>query len=349
MAVRDRASTKDHAVCVRGEVRNLGDDVPRGFVSVVSPEPQAPIATGSGRIELARWLASPDNPLTARVMVNRVWHHLFGAGLVTTVDNFGTLGGRPSHPELLDFLAQRFMREGWSVKRLIRTIMLSRVYQLASDHDPANYDVDADNRLLWRMNRRRLDAEAIRDSILAFSGRLNLKPPSGSPLMNSAKGELRPGQPLAGNPEFATHRSVYLPLARGDVPAVLRVFDAADPSLVVGSRQVTTVANQALFLMNSPFVAQQSTAAAKRIIAAKQIVADGGSGDAKRVDFAYRLALSRPATDAEVQRALKFLDAFEKPDGSPGQLSTESQDSLLEAWQQLCQALIGSAEFRYVY
>src|SRR5262249_34660234 len=170
MAVEDVTKGHDAYICIRGNIHNRGDKVPRGFLEVRTPKAAPPptiSAKESGRRELAAWLARANNPLTARVMVNRIWHHLFGAGIVRTVDTFGTTGELPSHPELLDHLALRFIDEGWSVKKLIRTIVLSRTYQLASVNEPAALAADPENRLLWRMNRRRLDAETIRDAILA--------------------------------------------------------------------------------------------------------------------------------------------------------------------------------------
>ncbi|NDB74703.1 MAG: DUF1553 domain-containing protein [Verrucomicrobia bacterium] len=157
--------------------------IPRGFVTVLGATEPAKITPGqSGRLELANWLTSPENPLTARVMANRVWQHLFGDGIVSTPDNFGATGERPTHPELLDFLAARFVANGWSVKQLIREIVLTRTYQLSNASDAKNFAADPDNNYLWRANQRRLDAESIRDSILAASGRLDLQPPAGSPL-----------------------------------------------------------------------------------------------------------------------------------------------------------------------
>ena len=208
---------------------------------------------------MAEWIASRENPLTARVMVNRIWYHLFGRGIVETIDNFGTLGEEPSHPELLDYLAVRFMDQaGRSRKRFAKSCS-SRAYRMSSDHDAANYAKDPGNRYFWRMNRRRLDAEAIRDATLAVAGTLDLTRPAGSPIADSTtSSEIgRRGSIEDLSDSVAHHRSVYLPLVRNGMPEVLAVFDVADPSLVVGQREVTTVATQALFLMNSPFVLEQ--------------------------------------------------------------------------------------------
>jgi hypothetical protein len=335
MAVRDSASPNDCQVCVRGEVTERGPRVERGFVSVITPQkPQ--IKTGSsGRLELARWFASKSNPLTARVMVNRIWHHLFGAGLVESTDNFGALGDKPTHPELLDNLAVQFMADNWSVKKTIRRIMLSRVYGLSSQHEAANFEVDPENRYLWRMSRHRLEAEAIRDAILAASGQLDPKRPQGSPVTSLGNGEIgrqvRPGDMATGS----RHRSVYLPILRQAMPDVLTLFDAADPSLVVGSRDATTVATQALFMMNSPFVQQNAQKLAERLLA------QTGASDADRVAMAYELTLSRLPSQSELNRALIFLREYEP--------TASGTNKTADAWTGLCQVLFGSAEFRYAY
>src|SRR6185312_6889282 len=223
----------DSPLYQRGEVDKPGEVVPRGVVRVVSRRtPQ--IAEGSGRLELAEWLASKDNPLTARVMANRVWLHLFGRGLVPTPDNFGAAGQPPSHPELLDHLAVTFMADGWSVKKLIRRVVLSHAYQLGSASDPKCHEADPDNALVWRMTPRRLDAEALRDSVLAVSGLLNLTPPPGSVVARQGDGPTtgpRFGGPVtqALNDPRNAKRSVYLPIVRDNLPEVLSLFDAADP------------------------------------------------------------------------------------------------------------------------
>jgi cytochrome c553 len=332
----------DCALRVRGEFDDLGATVPRGFLSVLkSPTTPRIDPSHSGRLELARWLTAKDNPLTARVMANRVWFHLFGAGIVESLDNFGSLGEQPSHPELLDALARDLMDHGWSVKHLIREVVLSRAYGLSSAHDDANYAVDPSNRLVWRMNRRRLDAEVLRDTALAAAGTLDLTRPVGSPV-SAKNGEVGRGltaQDLAGN-EHA--RSVYLPSIRGATPEMLAMFDVADSSLVVGQREVTTVATQALFMMNSPFIAQQADAVAQRLSSSEP------TDEARRVDLAYRLILARPAQPHETARAVAFVRNFSAEGGaksSDGSSSAAAQVS----WSALCQALLSSAEFRYAY
>ena len=284
MAVTDAAKIEDCHVCIRGNIHNRGPKAPRGFLQIIMPHaaPDGPLAIPareSGRRQLAGWLTSADNPLTARVMVNRIWHHVIGAGLVRTVDNFGSTGETPSHPELLDYLALRFMEEGWSVKKLIRAIMLSRLYQMESEsgpHDAQARSVDPDNRLLWRMNRRRLDAEEIRDLMLVVGGNLDVTA-GGSTL---AKDNVRERDYTFAD----TRRSVYTPILRNRLHELFDVFDFADPNTCMGRRNVSTVATQALYLMNSPFVMDQARRSARRLL--DMPLAD----EQFRVDHAYRLA-----------------------------------------------------------
>ncbi|MBI1902150.1 MAG: PSD1 domain-containing protein [Planctomycetia bacterium] len=340
MAVAESDKPVNCRVNIRGEVNDLGPEVPRGFVRVLmGPSPTTRIEQGdSGRRELARWLTAKENPLTARVMVNRIWQHLFGAGLVETTDNFGNLGEQPTHPELLDHLAVQFQKDGWSVKTTIRRIMLSRTYQLSSQHDAKGVEVDEAGRLLWRMTPRRLDAEAIRDAVLFVSGKIDLARPEASPVARLANGEVGRNLNLAPLQAADAHRSVYLPLLRGVVPEMLQVFDAADPSLVVGQREVTTVATQALFMLNSPFMQEQSEQLARRVLAPPKLT------DAQRIQLAYQLALARPASDDETQRVLSYLREYP----AAGAAASASAPSA-EAWSTFCQTLFASAEFRYVY
>ncbi|HEY7314233.1 MAG TPA: PSD1 and planctomycete cytochrome C domain-containing protein [Gemmataceae bacterium] len=331
MSVRDAAHIEDCAICVRGSIANRGAKVPRGFLQVASigAAPVLP-AKESGRRELADWLASADNPLTARVMVNRVWHHLFGAGLVRTVDNFGTVGERPSHPELLDYLALRFMRDGWSVKKLIRVVVLSHAYQMSSagraGGTPALRSagvppaIDPENRLLAHVNRRRLDAECLRDAMLTVGDRLD-RSLGGPTIKKGTTSE------IAYRFDDA-RRSVYTPIFRNKLLELFEAFDFGDPNLVTGRRNVSTVATQALFLMNSPFVREQARHAAKALLAAPEL------DEARRVDRAYRLALGRLPAPRERDIALKFL--------------ASSRGERLEAWGRLYQALFACIDFRYV-
>ncbi|WP_425616909.1 PSD1 and planctomycete cytochrome C domain-containing protein [Anatilimnocola sp. NA78] len=341
MGVREASKLMDCRINIRGEVNDLGDEVNRGLVRVLM-FPGAPQIdkTQSGRLQLAAWITNRNNPLTARVMANRVWFHLFGRGLVETVDNFGALGETPSHPELLDYLAIRLMDQKWSTKQLIREVVLSRTYQLASTHQATNYNSDPENKYLWRMSRRRLEAEAIRDAVLASSGKLNLERPVGSAVMKLGGGEL--GRQVKGDELLKEnhHRSCYLPMARGYVPEFLNVFDMADPELVTGQRDVTTVATQALYLMNSPVVHDLSESTAQRLLNDPRFVDSNA-----RVDYAFRLIVGhRPTVDqiGEVQQFLKDFASTQAAGMSPDQRR-------LQGWTALCHTLYASAEFRYVY
>ncbi len=320
MSVEEEPTIEDAHIHVRGSVHSLGETVPRGFLQVATfGDPPAIPDDESGRRELAEWLADRENPLTARVIVNRTWHWLLGAGLVRTTDNFGTTGEVPSHPELLDALAVRFMEEGWSIKTLIRRIVLSHTYQLASADDSQARAVDPENRLHWRSNRRRLDAECIRDAMLCVSGQLS----------DEMGGRSFPPDLKAdyGFEFEEPRRSVYAPVFRNALPELFEAFDFADPSMVVGHRNTSTVAPQALYLMNHPFVLEQARLAARRLLDGAEL------GRSERVTRAYRLTLGRAPTASESRIALDFL--------------SETADEE-EAWTLLFQALFASIDFRYV-
>ncbi|MFV2068977.1 MAG: PSD1 and planctomycete cytochrome C domain-containing protein [Pirellulales bacterium] len=353
VAARDREKPVDIPIAVRGNISNRGEIAPRGFLSELHV-PNAPQVNPkqSGRMELARWITSRQNPLTARVMVNRIWYHLFGRGLVETLDNFGTLGRDPSHPELLDTLAVDFMRHGWSVKHAIRSIVLSRVYQLSTVSNSHHMEADPDNVLLWRMRPRRLEAEAIRDAMLVTSGQLDLTRPIGSPV--TALGDrLVRDVALEKLQPPSRHRSVYLPVIRDYLPELFQVFDFADPSLVVGRRAVTTVPSQALFLRNSQFAIQQARKMALRLLARAEF------DDTDRIDWAYQLAVSRHASAGERDEAASAIehlvelaeqhapvgDAKANQQAGDGQAANPPREI---AWTAFCQALMGSAEFRYL-
>ena len=330
----------------RGDVNKPGEKVPRGFLSVLThqPPPKLP-ATSSGRRELAEWMLSDGNPLTARVMANRIWLWLFGQGLVNTPDNFGTTGSKPSNQALLDTLAVKFREGRWSVKQLIREIVLSRAYQLSSTYDETNFAADSENTLVWRMSKRRLDAEAIRDAMLAICGQLDLRPRLGSPIAEHGNGPI--GQfkqyPDAGVPEDVlvdagsrtTVRSVYLPIARELLPDALAVFDFAEPGFVTGSRETTNVPSQALYMLNSPFIASAAQKFAERVIATHPASTD--NNDAQRIQFAYGLVFSRSPSEAEQQAASDFFAKF-----------PNNHNAATTAWTSFCRALFASAEFRFL-
>ena len=325
----------DVPVHLRGSTTSLGDVVPRGFLTALTDpgsRPEKLLPDRSGRLELARWIASPANPLTARVMANRIWLHHFGEGLVPTPDNFGRLGEQPSHPELLDYLAARFAREGWSIKRMHRLMMQSAAYQMSSHHAAPSAAKDPSNRLYWRANRRRLEAEAIRDAMLAAAGALSpevggtmIARPSGFPVREFPVS-------YAGN-----RRSVYQPSLRVVTNEFMKAFDQADPSIVMGRRNVTTVAPQALLMLNSALVLEQSERFAKGLLDLPL------PGDEQRAEAAFERALGRTPDSSETGRALAFIRAFESalPAGDTGK-------NRLEAWRAFCHSLFASSEFRYV-
>ncbi|MCG8583464.1 MAG: PSD1 and planctomycete cytochrome C domain-containing protein [Pirellulales bacterium] len=337
MGVRESNNVADCRVHLRGDTKNLGDAVPRGFLEVVSLADELKIGESeSGRLQLAKWLTSPEHPLTSRVMVNRIWHHLFGRGLVRTVDNFGEMGARPSHPELLDHLAARFVQDGWSVKRLIRTIVLSRTYGLSGDYSEKNYAVDPDNVYLWRANHRRLQVEAIRDAMLAIRDELNRDRPQGAPVQQLPIAEVgRNVSSLRGAGQVRMHRTVYQPVVRNFVPDMFVTFDFAEPSEVRGAREITTVAPQALFMMNSEFVRARSEAAAKKLVETT------GMSDADRVDIVYRQTVGRLPTDGQRRRLLEHVK--KRLD------ENKSKTAQADAWASVYHALFASAEFRYVH
>ena len=347
LALADEPEPGDTHIRLAGNPHSLGEEVPRGFLSLVPLDPQPKIANrrqigigfqkSSGRLELAGWLTDPGNPLTARVMANRIWHHLFGRGIVSSVDNFGLLGDRPTHPELLDYLAVRLQRGGWSVKALIREIVLSRTYGLSAAHDQSAAAEDPENRLLWRSNRRRLEAETIRDSVLLVSGSLDLRT-GGPSLPLASRGSVVMGQPplLANNLELTEsirfRRTVYLPTLRKSQLTevdVLNLFDFPDPNVVKGRRDVTTVPTQALYLMNSPFFIKQAKAAARGLVSQEDW------SDGRRVREFLLRALGRPASDEDIERATEFLRDTE------GELGRD------EAWARYCHSVFASNEFLF--
>ena len=283
-----------------------------GFVTVATygnPPTEIPPANGrtSGRRRaLAEWLASPQNPLTARVMVNRIWHHHFGRGIVSTLDNFGQMGERPTHPELLDWLAVEFMNRGWSIKQMHRLIMTSDAYRMASAYEhAADREKDPQNQYLWRFRPQRLDAEIVRDSILAASGGINLTV-GGPPVFPAIPKEVLTSVSFGvwKNEEDGPsvwRRSVYVYRRRGLAFPMFQVFDLPEQNITAGARYVSTVPTQALTLLNNPFVLRQAELFADRV---RQTAGDVTS---KQVDLAYRIALARPPDRKELSVALEFM------------------------------------------
>ncbi len=339
LAVEDVAQPADMRLTLRGNPYALGDTMPRGLVRVAMWAPQPKIPAGqSGRRELAEWIADARHPLTARVAVNRIWQKLFGEGLVRSVDYFGIRGDTPSHPELLDHLAHRFMRDGWSQKRLIRTLALSRTYCLSSGSG-AEAASDPENKLLSHMNQQRLDAESIRDAMLVASGRLAA--PVGGPGLPLEFTENISGLPLTekgGHPQFAIkkeresqafERTLYLPVVRtGTQPGTARlrdVFDFPQPAQLTGKRNETTVPTQSLYLLNADLIRQRGEDLAKALLATS-------GSDSDRIGRLWLRVLNRPVTTAEREDALAFLQA--------SRAAGEEH-----AWTELARTLFGTNEF----
>jgi cytochrome c553 len=326
MGTQDRDAALPTRLLIRGELDKPAQFVERGVLQVLSPPkkqtlnalakdssfrryrtpglPSLAHHSQSGRLELAEWIASPENPLTARVIANRVWHWMYGRGLVRTVDDFGHAGETPSHPELLDYLASRLIEENWSIKALIREIALSRTWQLASTYEPQNYGIDPDNRFYWRMNQRRMEAEAVRDAMLAVSGQLDVERPLGTYLREAGEGGVGQNvfEPVIRAIDANT-RSVYLPRVRSVLPEMLETFDAPDASLVTGSRDTTLTPLQSLFLMNNRFVQNQAVAISNRVM--KQPAS-------QRLEYAYLLMLGRPPSPSERKLVMDYLTDEEK-------------------------------------
>jgi len=338
MGVLDRSVPRDSPLYQRGDLEKPGEIVPRGVVQVVSRKTPT-ITEGSGRLELAEWLASSENPLTARVLVNRVWLHLFGRGLVPTPDNFGAAGQPPSHPELLDQLAVSFMENRWSVKGLIRQVMLSRAYQLDSRFDARNNELDPDNVLVWRMSKHRLEGEALRDAMLAISGQLDRTRPKGSVVARSGDGYANNALLASAAEAQGNLRSVYLGVMRANFIEALSLFDFPDSSLVSPQRSSTTVPSQGLYLLNSPFVMRNAAAAADRL----QAEADGPC-DCEQIRRAYLQVFGRPPTDKELSAAEAFLASLAP---SPGDDQAKAASARKAAWSAFFQALFASADFLY--
>ena len=306
------AGTHDVKIHVRGRYDRLGEIVPRRFPQLLAGEQQPAITNGSGRLQLAEWLASPTNPLTARVMVNRIWQHHLGEGIVRTPNNFGKLGTPPTHPELLDYLALEFVKSGWSIKSMHRAIMLSATYQQSSVPRAETLQSDPENKLFGRMNRRRLDAEALRDSLLSVTRGLDES--FGGPAIRDLNN---------------SRRTIYLMTIRSDRSNYRALFDAADPNSIVEQRVVSTVAPQALFLLNHPFALEQT----KQIAA---LAENASSDDRKRIQWLYQTLYGRPPTSAETKLGVAALDA------------ARGRGDEAVAWEQYCQALLCANEFVYV-
>jgi len=326
-------------VHLRGSYLTLGQECPRQFPAVLAGAHQTPVDNKhSGRLELAQWLTRPDHPLTARVFVNRVWRGHFGQGIVGSTDNFGLLGERPGNQPLLDWLATTFVEDGWSLKKLHRRMMLSKSYQMSSRYDARAALVDPENRLHWRNSRHRLEAEAVRDAVLAVSGQLDRT--MGGTLLKMQERQYVTSTANSDPVDYRSNRrSLYLPVVRSALYDVFTAFDFGDPTVMNGDRPTTTVAPQALFMMNSALVLEHTKAMAGALLAHSELDDNG------RIQLAYETCYGRSATPAEALRAQEFLKrlqplyAAQPPNGVTVQQ---------RAWQSLCKALIASNEFIYI-
>ncbi|HEV3168500.1 MAG TPA: PSD1 and planctomycete cytochrome C domain-containing protein [Isosphaeraceae bacterium] len=315
--LKEGAKPLDMHVLVRGNPDTPGPEAPRRFLSILGGD-KVRFTHGSGRLELAQAIASSENPLTPRVIVNRIWQHHFGRGLVGTPSNLGVLGERPSHPELLDHLAYQFSTSGWSIKAMHRAIMLSASYQQSARFDPHSQEIDPENRLLWHMSRRRLEVEAWRDAMLAVAGRLD--PTIGGESLKLDSAENR-------------RRTLYAVISRHDLAPLLRLFDFPDPNITSAERSRTTVPLQQLLVLNGEFMVENAKALVTRL---KSSAADG---DPAQIQAAYLLLFGRPATEPEVQLGLEYLGSPEADKNAPGDLSR---------WERYAQALLGTNEFLFV-
>jgi hypothetical protein len=322
MVLNDAEQRYDPRVFIRGNPANPGERVPRQFIRIVAGDKQTPFPHGSGRLDLARAITAPDNPLTSRVLVNRVWMHHFGEPLVESPSDLGLRTGPGSHPELLDYLAGQFIADGWSLKRLHRTIMLSNTYQQASRDRPDCRKVDPDNRLLWRANRRRLDLEAMRDSMLFLAGKLDSR---------------MFGRPVDVVQAAEKRRTVYGLVDRQSLPGMFRAFDFASPDQSADRRPRTTVPQQALFAMNSPFVIEQ----ARGLMSRSDVAAH--TEPRERIKALYRLLFTRPPSEDEIALGITFINESE-PQGEKSQ----GEKSQLNRWQQYAQVLLLSNELMFV-
>ncbi len=352
------ATIVDSPQLIRGEIDKPGDVVPRGLPEFLAGTAKAKIDDDeSGRLQLANWIASQRNPLTARVMVNRVWSWLLGQGLVKSVDNFGTTGDLPTHPQLLDHLAQSFMNHNWSTKTLVREIVLSHTYMQSSDHLEAAFLVDPENKLLWRANRRSLEAECLRDGLLAASGSLRTDRPHGSLISRSGDGPIGVRR-LAGVAEEEitgandAHRSLYLPMPRNVLPDSLELFDFADNSMVTGARSTTIVPSQALYWMNNSAVEKECRLLADQVLGQAQSTADPEGllrGRTAKSDLLLEgriellverlslLVLARPPLAEEKRAAVEYVQLKQQA-GTPQQT----------IWAGVARSLFASADYRFL-
>ncbi|MBX3448075.1 MAG: PSD1 domain-containing protein [Planctomycetaceae bacterium] len=331
------ARVSDVPIHIRGSHLKLGDVIPRRVpTNMRGPETPEFSQSQSGRLELARWLTDPRHPLTARVLANRVWRWHFGRGLVASTDNFGTLGDHPTHPELLDWLAHRLLEDNWSIKALHRRLVLSSTYRQSTEVSPATLAADLDNRLWSRFNVRRLSAEEVRDSVLATGGLLDRT--AGGPVLTVPnRGYLFDHTSKDLTRYDSPRRAIYLPVIRNNVYDFFQLLDYPDPAVANGDRSSTTIAPQALMMLNSDLVMDAAAGLAKRL------ADEGERDDAAKLDRAYQLAYGRSPTPSEAQQQLAFLEAARRTVSE-----TAGSEQAVDPWSILCQVLLASNEFIYV-
>ena len=326
----EEGTPEEARILIRGNVASKGAVVPRQFLQIIAGENQTPIQQGTGRLEMAQWLTSPDHPLTARVIANRIWQNHFGEGIVRTPNNYGRTGEVPTHPELLDFLARRFMQSGWSFKAMHRMLLLSSSYQMSSQITPEAHEIDPANRLFSRANRRRLDFEEIRDSLLSYSGELDMTM-GGVPDAGQSVDWRKAGAYISANKEplLSVRRSVYLPLRRSRMPSLLTLLDFGDATTPGEGRARTNTAPQALFMMNSEYVTERSRLFSESL--------KREPNDEARISAAYISTTGRPPDREQVLTAIEYVAGVQAKTGNPA-----------AAWQSFCRALLVSNAFLYV-
>ena len=331
---------EDLAIHIRGNYFSLGEATQRGFLEVVDQVSAVSIpAEASGRMQLAQWLTDAKHPLTSRVFVNRLWLWHFGNGLQRSADNFGLLGQRPTNQPLLDWLAVEFIEQGWSIKQMHRLMLLSSTYQMSSTFDARANTQDPENRLWWRFNRRRLDAEEVRDALLAIGDNIDLQ--MYGQLLTSADRAYVTGTGSKRSTYDYNRRSVYLPILRSALYNVFIAFDFADPSVIQGQRQNTVVTPQALFMMNSKLVQDEASRLAQRVLQ------DDIETNADRINALHEIVYGRVATAEDIDKCNQFLQRYRK-------LSVKDMDENvsvaadLVVWQGLCRVLLAANEFAYL-
>jgi len=346
MAVAD-GSIEDLKIHIRGSYLTLGDPAPRGFPKILAGEKQAPLSKKtSGRLQLARWMTRPENPLAPRVMANRIWRWHFGHGLVRSTDNFGRLGERPTHPGLLDWLATELIHRGWSMKSLHREILLSSTFAMSTRFNQRAAAADPENQLQWRMDRRRLSAEEVRDALLFVGGMMDRRIGGSLMTVNNRAYVTGTGHNMKTDVYENTRRSIYQPVVRSALFDVFQAFDFADPSLPNGDRVTTTIAPQALFLMNSVLVDNQSATIADRVLAL-------GGNETSRLRTLYQSLLGRSPDTDETAQATSFLSEYRRATLEDDKTNNDTKDEAkkvspeIRAWRALCRVLLSSTEFVY--